>query len=71
MVDKPTPSQLRALRNLAEGKAIDCHIRGRSAAGGFSGTLASLFRRGWIDRAGITAKGRAVLAAAERKAGAA
>jgi len=46
---KPTPAQAKALRNMLAGKPAFIHISGRSASGGASGTLVSMFRRGWIE----------------------
>jgi hypothetical protein len=46
---KPTPSQIKALRNLVAGKPMFIHISGRSASGGTSGTMVSLFRRKLIE----------------------
>lgn len=65
MTKKPSESQIRALKNVMEGRPIDAHIRGRSAHGGFSGTIVSLHRRGWINSQGdITESGRVIIGAA-------
>lgn len=56
---KPTPAQLRVLRNLAVGLGANAHCRSMSDYGGLTGTLASLYRRGWlVDRNQLTDAGR-------------
>lgn len=55
-----SPTQMAALRNLAAGRSMSYGMPGgQSFAGGFSGTIVSLHRNGWIDREGrITPAGR-------------
>lgn len=60
---KPTPAQRRALENLAAGRRADAHCRTRSDHGGMSATLVCLHQSGWMDGDGITAAGRAAIAA--------
>ncbi|AMS41232.1 hypothetical protein AA2016_2304 [Aminobacter aminovorans] len=62
---KLTPSMIAVLENLSAGRdAHDGFPGGRSASGGFSGTIWGLRRRGYIDlRHNITDAGRAALAA--------
>lgn len=57
---RATPTQRAALQNLAAGRSMSHGMPGgRSFAGGFSGTIVSLHRNGWIDREGrITPAGR-------------
>jgi hypothetical protein len=50
---------LRWLEDLATGQDPTHRLRGRSAHGGAAGTIAALWRRGWIDHDGITAAGLA------------
>lgn len=68
---KPTDVQLRVLRNLAAGRPSDFHCRTMSDHGGLSGTIRSLYRRGWIAGAGgeITEAGRIAAGAANQAAG--
>lgn len=44
-----SPSMFRALTNLHRGRPVDDHVFGRSEAGGFSGTLMALEKRGFIE----------------------
>lgn len=63
MTKKPTPSQRRALENMAAGLPANAHCRSRSDHGGFSHTIVSLHKAGWMNSSGITDAGRAALAA--------
>ena len=53
-----TAAQWRMLRSLASTGDAFSHLRGRSQHGGAGSTLASLWRRGFIDKNGLTAAGR-------------
>lgn len=68
---KPTEAQLRVLRNLAAGRGAADHCRTMSDHGGLSGTIRSLYRRGWIAGAGgeITEAGRIAAGVASQAAG--
>lgn len=61
MSRKLSPSQMAALRNMANGRPAGYGLYGRSARGGLSGTIISLHKRGLIDREGITDAGREAL----------
>lgn len=61
---KPSPSQLRVLRNIAAGLGASAHCRQMADYGGLRGTLASLHRRGWLENDQITEAGRQVVAEA-------
>jgi hypothetical protein len=54
-------AQRRWLEDLAEGRDPTDRLNGRSQFGGAAGTVASLWRRGWIDSNGITEAGRAAI----------
>lgn len=60
---KLTPSMRKVLENLSAGRrADDGFAGGRSTAGGLSGTMVGLGRRGFIDQhRAITDAGRAAL----------
>jgi hypothetical protein len=66
---KPSEAQLRVLRNLAAGRSAAAHCRSMSDYGGLTGTLASLYRNGWlvdnnkVTDAGLLAAGLAPLTA--------
>lgn len=62
---KLSPSQLRMLRNIADGKAPTDGISGRSAHGGAAATFASLHRHGLVSGMNVTAAGRQALAGAK------
>ena len=51
-------AQWRMLRALASTGDAFSHLSGRSEHGGGVGTHASLWRRGFIDKNGLTAAGR-------------
>lgn len=70
MAKKLTPNQRRVLENLAAGRRADAHCVGRSEFGGLTATMASLHRAGLVDRDGITAAGRAAIAAQPAQQGA-
>lgn len=56
---KPTPSQHRVLANLIAGRPGDAHVSGMAQAGGYTVTMASLVRRGWVDAKGeVTLSGK-------------
>ena len=55
---KPTAAQLRVLRNLAAGRPAVAHCRTVSDHGGLTGTIASLYRRGWLAEGEPTEAGR-------------
>lgn len=59
---RPTPAQRVALENIAAGRQIGAGVHGRSALGGLTNTIYALQRAGWVDKAGITAAGRAAIA---------
>lgn len=44
-------SMLAVLRQAAKGAPLTAHLRGRSAFGGFEGTVLALYRRGLLDHA--------------------
>lgn len=58
---KLTDRQRRVLKNLATGLRADAHCVGRSEFGGLTATMASLYRAGLVDKAGITEAGRRAL----------
>lgn len=60
---KASAAQLRVLRNLAAGRPADAHCRTMSDHGGLTGTIASLYRRGWLEDGELTEAGRAAAGA--------
>jgi hypothetical protein len=62
---KLSTSQLWALRNIANGKAPGDGISGRSAHGGLTATMHSLYVRGLICDGKLTEQGWAVLRRSE------
>lgn len=65
---KPTESQLRVLRNPAAGRSSDSHCRTMSDHGGLTGTMASLYRRGWLTDGKLTDAGRAAAGVSDQAA---
>jgi hypothetical protein len=58
-----TETMLAVLRQAAKGEPLTGHLRGRSAFGGFQGTLLALYRRGLLDpkEGTLTEQGQAVI----------
>lgn len=59
----PTEAQRKWLKDLAAGRDPFDRLRGKSQFGGATGTVASLWRRGWVNADGITDAGRRVIGA--------
>lgn len=60
---RPSAAALAMLRNLHRGLSPTHGLVGRSAHGGATRTLASLYRHDWIDDDGITPRGLAEIGA--------
>ena len=64
---KLSPAQMRMLRSLERTGDPFWHLSGRSEHGGGVGTHASLWRRGLIDKNGLTEAGRVLLGAEKQE----
>lgn len=57
-----TSTQLRMLRNIADGRGWDADLSGRSQYGGATATKQSLHKRGLLQNGQLTDAGRDALA---------